>query len=66
MNLDYPSFTQASVMIALFTSRDGKSLNVLFSTRASNMRSHPNQVSLPGGKVEKDDLNLIFTARREG
>lgn len=57
---------RAAVLVALFPSRNGKELNVLLSTRAATMRTHPNQVALPGGKVEDGDINLEATARREG
>lgn len=57
---------RAAVLVALFPSRNGGELNVLLSTRAQAMRTHPGDVALPGGKVEVGDINLEATARREG
>jgi len=40
-------------------------LKILLTKRASHLRHHPDQVSFPGGKVEKSDKSLVATALRE-
>lgn len=63
---DWPHASRAAVLVALFPSRTGERLRVLFTTRAATMRTHPGQVSLPGGRCEPgDDGNPETTARRE-
>jgi len=39
--------------------------DLLFTERAHDMRSHPGQISFPGGKVEPGDLTPRDTALRE-
>lgn len=40
-------------------------LQVLFTHRTNSVRTHKDQVALPGGMKEKDDKDLIQTAIRE-
>lgn len=40
-------------------------LHVICTTRALHLNSHPGQASLPGGKVDKTDGNVMETAFRE-
>lgn len=40
-------------------------LQVLFTHRTNSVRTHKDQVSLPGGMRERDDKDLIQTAIRE-
>lgn len=51
---------RAAVLVLLFE-REG-SLRVLLTTRSKNLRSHPGQTALPGGKYEETDESLIATA----
>ncbi|KAH8926721.1 hypothetical protein BT69DRAFT_1258997 [Atractiella rhizophila] len=60
----FPMERRAAVMVALFPGRHGD-LYVLLNTRALTLRSHPGEVSLPGGKWEQQDASLVHTARRE-
>jgi 8-oxo-dGTP pyrophosphatase MutT (NUDIX family) len=53
----------AAVLICLFASY-GK-LQVLFTQRASHLKHHAGQISFPGGKAEKTDIDLVDTAYRE-
>ncbi len=55
----------AAVLIALVESDSGEGLQVLLTKRASHLKHHPDQVSFPGGKVEREDKSLIDTALRE-
>ena len=63
---DYPLLEAkrpAAVLICLFP-KDGK-LHVLFTQRASHLKHHAGQISFPGGKAEKTDVDLVDTAYRE-
>lgn len=40
-------------------------LQLIFTTRAMHLRSHPGQASFPGGKVDREDGTLVHTALRE-
>lgn len=53
---------RAAVLILLFE-REG-SLRVLLTTRSKNLRSHPGQTALPGGRYEETDQSLVATAVR--
>ena len=53
---------RAAVLILLFE-REG-SLRVLLTTRSKNLRSHPGQTALPGGKYDEIDESLVATAVR--
>lgn len=46
-------YTKYSVVIPLIEI-DGK-VNILFEVRSKKMRSQPGEISLPGGKMEKDE-----------
>lgn len=54
---------QAAVLIA-FTEVDNDT-HVILTRRPMHLRSHPGQISFPGGKVELTDIDLIATALRE-
>lgn len=40
-------------------------ISILLTERAHTLRSHPGQVSFPGGRVEPGDVDLTATALRE-
>ena len=53
----------AAVLVVLYErpgSRGG--LRVLLTTRSKELRSHPGQTALPGGKVDKTDAGVVETA----
>ena len=54
---------RASVLIPLLES-EGE-IYVVLTRRSSEMRSHPGQVSFPGGKQDSDDEDSLQTALRE-
>ncbi|WVQ98156.1 hypothetical protein IAU59_005278 [Kwoniella sp. CBS 9459] len=62
---DYGIVRQAAVLVALFQKTGDDKLHVLLTTRAKNLRRHPSQTALPGGKVDPEDPDVIHTARRE-
>ncbi len=53
----------AAVLIPIINSKTG--LEVLLTRRASHLRHHPNQISFPGGRIEKHDDSHITAALRE-
>ncbi|WP_025821381.1 CoA pyrophosphatase [Shewanella marina] len=54
---------QAAVLLPLLPVNNN--LQLLFTKRPMHMKSHPGQVSFPGGKSENEDKSLIATALRE-
>ena len=59
--LPHPSFSKLSAVLILLYERAGR-IHVLLTTRSKELRSHPGQTALPGGKVDKEDSNAIETA----
>jgi 8-oxo-dGTP pyrophosphatase MutT (NUDIX family) len=57
------NLTPAGVLIPLI--ERGASLSVLLTERSADLTHHPGQVSFPGGRMEKADLNIQATALRE-
>ncbi len=55
--------TAAAVLVPLIDHPGN--LSVLLTRRTSHLRSHPGQVSFPGGKVEERDATAEDTALRE-
>ncbi len=61
--IDVPGSVAAAVLAALFE-RDGE-LHAVFTRRRSDLRLHAGQISFPGGRRERGDVDLIQTALRE-
>ncbi|KAN0120941.1 NUDIX hydrolase domain-like protein [Russula decolorans] len=56
----------AAVLVVLYERPgDCGGLRVLLTTRSKELRSHPGQTALPGGKVDKTDAGVVETAFRE-
>ncbi|CAK9148202.1 unnamed protein product [Ilex paraguariensis] len=55
---------RAAVLICIFEGENGD-LRVILTKRSSTLSSHSGDVSLPGGKTEKGDVDDIETALRE-
>lgn len=53
----------AAVLIGIVTHVSGPT--VLLTRRALHLNKHPGQISLPGGRVEPEDMNAETTALRE-
>ena len=53
----------ASVLVALVSRRD--ELTVLLTQRTDHLEAHPGQISFPGGRVERIDVDAAATALRE-
>ena len=58
----WEKFKRASVTIPLV--KYNNSLHILFEVRAKTLRTQPNEVCFPGGKIENDE-NPLNTAIRE-
>ena len=54
---------QSASLILLFEGKNG--ISFFLTKRSKNLKSHPGQISLPGGKAELFDKNFGETARRE-
>jgi 8-oxo-dGTP pyrophosphatase MutT (NUDIX family) len=54
----------SAVVIPLFTTPSGED-GVVLTKRSENLRSHPGQVSFPGGVHSSQDKNFVDTAFRE-
>ncbi len=61
-SLDSPLHA-AAVLIALIERPEG--LTILLTERASHLRAHPGQISLPGGRVAPSDAGPVAAALRE-
>lgn len=55
--------TEAAVLVALYL-QHGR-LGVVLTERRADLRSHPGEVSFPGGRRDPTDAELSFTALRE-
>jgi len=59
------SLRKAAVLIAIIEPDLNNAAEVLLTVRSKNLRSHPGQISLPGGTSEDNDEGIIDTALRE-
>ena len=58
-----PASKCAAVLVLLYErERGGGGLRVLLTTRSKELRSHPGQTALPGGKVDQDDAGVVEAA----
>jgi 8-oxo-dGTP pyrophosphatase MutT (NUDIX family) len=53
----------SAVLLALYESAGEPEL--LYTQRAASLRSHPGEISFPGGRVEPDDASPMHAALRE-
>ncbi|MGV3667427.1 MAG: NUDIX hydrolase [Leptospira bouyouniensis] len=58
------SETKSGVIFPLFGANDTAE-GIILTERAKHLKSHPGQISFPGGVMEKADPNLLVTALRE-
>ena len=58
-------YNQASVLVLFFNDENNKKSSILMIKRKDNLRKHAGQIAFPGGRKEKEDLNLEETAKRE-
>jgi len=62
---DRQSLRRASVLIPIIEPDSIRGAEVLLTVRSKNLRSHPGQISLPGGTRDEIDDSVIDTALRE-
>jgi 8-oxo-dGTP pyrophosphatase MutT (NUDIX family) len=55
---------EAAVLAPLFVAADGE-LHAVFTERRADLRSHPGEISFPGGRRDEADADLAATALRE-
>ena len=55
--------TPAAVLVPLVNRAEG--VTVMFTQRTAHLNDHAGQISFPGGRVDADDPDRIFTALRE-
>ena len=58
-------YKQASVLVLFINDEIKKNSSILMIKRRDNLRKHAGQIAFPGGRKEKEDLNLEDTAKRE-
>ena len=58
-------YNQASVLVLFINDEIKKNSSILMIKRRDNLRKHAGQIAFPGGRKEKEDLNLEETAKRE-
>ncbi|WP_408605590.1 NUDIX hydrolase [Leptospira terpstrae] len=56
--------TKSGVIFPLFGSKEFAE-GIILTERSKNLKSHPGQISFPGGVMEEEDPNLLVTALRE-
>ena len=56
-------YKQASILVLFINDEIKKNSSILMIKRRDNLRQHAGQIAFPGGKKEKDDLNLEETAK---
>jgi 8-oxo-dGTP pyrophosphatase MutT (NUDIX family) len=59
-----PGRRKAAVLVPLYVDADGR-LHGVFTKRRDDLRSHPGEISFPGGREDEDDEHLPATALRE-
>lgn len=60
---EYPGFARAAVLVLLFPSADG--FSTILTKRTDIVDTHKGQISFPGGMVDSNDVDIIWTALRE-
>ena len=58
-------YKQASVLVLFINDKIKQNSSILMIKRRDNLRNHAGQIAFPGGRKEKEDLNLEETAIRE-
>jgi len=53
---------KASILVPIVHVTEESSPSILFTTRSSNLNSHANQISFPGGHVDEEDGNCVIRA----
>jgi 8-oxo-dGTP pyrophosphatase MutT (NUDIX family) len=62
---DGPAVTNTAERSGATVATEASNVSILLTERAHSLRSHPGQVSFPGGRLEPSDRDLVATALRE-
>ena len=63
--IDVHGRTDAAVLVPLYRSAADGGLHAVFTRRRDDLRSHPGEISFPGGREDDTDDDLVHTALRE-
>ena len=58
-------FRLASVLLPLVRNKKNDHWDIILTSRATHLKHHPGEISFPGGRFEKSDIELLTTAKRE-
>ena len=64
MRIEVPGRRSAAVLAPLYFDADDQ-LHAVFTKRRDDLRSHPGEISFPGGRQDEGDADLPATALRE-
>ncbi len=64
MRIEVPGRRSAAVLAPLYFDA-GEQLHAVFTQRRDDLRSHPGEISFPGGRQDEGDADLPATALRE-
>ncbi len=64
MRIEVPGRRNAAVLAPLYFDTQGE-LHAVFTRRREDLRSHPGEISFPGGRQDEADADLPATALRE-
>ena len=64
MRIEVPGRRNAAVLAPLYFDSAGE-LHAVFTKRREDLRSHPGEISFPGGRQDEGDADLPATALRE-
>lgn len=63
--LDVPDGARTAAVLVLFAADPEDGLQLVLTRRRRDLRSHPGQLSFPGGRVDDEDDDVVQTALRE-
>ena len=63
--LEVPDGGRIAAVLVLFADDPDQGLELVLTRRRRDLRSHPGQLSFPGGRVDEDDDHVVETALRE-
>ena len=65
IDIEGQPFTDAAVLIILKYDQASDEISVILTERTAHLRHHAGQISLPGGKCDPEDQDVMATALRE-
>ena len=63
--LEVPDGARTAAVLVLFAEDPEEGLQLVLTRRRRDLRSHPGQLSFPGGRVDDEDDDVVQTALRE-